>query len=97
MAEDIVIDKTVFFDRLSTFYNGWKADKRSGAGVFGGVGSIVILMGKTDEANAFQKANAMHVSDQTERPFQSNKILTSMCSSSGCSATNSLPLFSFLR
>lgn len=62
MAEDIVIDKTLFFDRLSTFYNAWKADKRSGAGVFGGVGSIVILMGKTDEANAFQKANAMHVS-----------------------------------
>ncbi|EEA22962.1 FACT complex subunit spt16 [Talaromyces marneffei ATCC 18224] len=60
MAEDIVIDKTLFFDRLSTFYNAWKADKRSGAGVFGGVGSIIILMGKTDEANAFQKANAMH-------------------------------------
>ncbi|KAH8691097.1 transcription elongation complex subunit [Talaromyces proteolyticus] len=60
MAEDIAIDKTVFFDHLSTFYNAWKADKRSGAGVFGGVGSIVILMGKTDESNAFQKANAIH-------------------------------------
>lgn len=61
MAEDIVIDKAVFFDHLSTFYNAWKGDKRAGAGVFGGVGSIVILMGKTDEANSFQKANSIHV------------------------------------
>lgn len=61
MAEDIVIDKATFFNRLSNFYTAWKADKRSGNGVFGGVGSIVILMGKTDEANSFQKANAMHV------------------------------------
>lgn len=62
MAEEIVIDKTTFFDRLSSFYTQWKADKKSGAGLFGGVGSIVILMGKTEEANAFQKSNAMHVS-----------------------------------
>jgi hypothetical protein len=65
MAEDIVIDKAVFFDHLSTFYNAWKADKRTGAGVFGGVGSIVILMGKTDEANSFQKANSIHVRDHS--------------------------------
>lgn len=62
MAEDIIIDKTAFFNRLSSFYTAWKADKRSGNGVFGGAGSIVILMGKTDEENSFQKANAMHVS-----------------------------------
>jgi nucleosome binding factor SPN SPT16 subunit len=61
MAEDIIIDKATFFNRLSSFYSAWKADKRSGNGVFGGVGSIVILMGKTDEANSFQKNNAMHV------------------------------------
>lgn len=60
MAEDIIIDKATFFNRLSSFYAAWKADKRPGNGVFGGVGSIVILMGKTDEANSFQKNNAMH-------------------------------------
>ncbi|KAL4898438.1 FACT complex subunit-domain-containing protein [Aspergillus ambiguus] len=60
MAEEIVIDKDAFFNRLSSFYSAWKADKRSSHGVFGGVGSIVILMGKTDEANSFQKNNAMH-------------------------------------
>ncbi|PWY78389.1 SPT16-domain-containing protein [Aspergillus sclerotioniger CBS 115572] len=60
MAEEIVIDKTTFFNRLSSFYNAWKADKRSSHAIFGGVSSIVILMGKTDEANSFQKNNAMH-------------------------------------
>jgi len=62
MAEEIIIDKGNFFNRLSSFYAAWKADRRSGNAVFGGVGSIVILMGKTDEANSFQKNNAMHVS-----------------------------------
>jgi len=56
-----VIDKTTFFNRLTSFYAAWKADRRSGNTVFGGVGSIVILMGKTDEANSFQKNNAIHV------------------------------------
>jgi Xaa-Pro aminopeptidase len=60
MAEEIVIDKTLFFNRLSSFYAAWRADKRSSHPTFGGVGSIVILMGKTDEANTFQKNNAMH-------------------------------------
>lgn len=61
MAEEIVIDKNTFFNRLSSFYAAWKADNRSGNAVFGGVGSIIILMGKTDEANSFQKNNAIHV------------------------------------
>lgn len=62
MAEEIVIDKNAFFNRLSSFYTAWKADKRSGNNAtFGGVGSIVILMGKTDEENSFQKNSAMHV------------------------------------
>lgn len=61
MADEIVIDKNAFSNRLSSFYTAWRADKRSGNAVFGGVGSIVILMGKTDEANSFQKNNAMHV------------------------------------
>ncbi|PGH29594.1 FACT complex subunit spt16 [[Emmonsia] crescens] len=60
MAEEIKIDKATFFNRLSTFYSAWRADKRSSNPVFGGAGSIVILMGKTEEANSFQKNNAMH-------------------------------------
>ncbi|KAJ5833155.1 hypothetical protein N7474_001466 [Penicillium riverlandense] len=60
MAEEIVIDKTTFFNRLSNLYSTWKTDKRTGNALFDGVGSIVILMGKTDEENSFQKSNAMH-------------------------------------
>lgn len=62
MADEIKIDKATFFNRLSTFYSAWRADKRLSNPVFGGVGSIVILMGKTEDANSFQKNNAMHVS-----------------------------------
>ncbi|KLJ13516.1 FACT complex subunit spt16 [Blastomyces silverae] len=60
MAEEIKIDKATFFNRLSSFYSAWRADKRSSNPVFGGAGSIVILMGRTEEANSFQKNNAMH-------------------------------------
>ncbi|KAI9880467.1 MAG: FACT complex subunit spt16 [Pleopsidium flavum] len=60
MADEIKIDKQVFENRLSHFISAWKADKRSGDALFGGVGSIVILMGKTEESNSFQKNNAMH-------------------------------------
>lgn len=55
------IDKQAFQDRLAHFISAWKADKRSGDALFGGAGSIVILMGKTEEATSFQKNNAMHV------------------------------------
>ncbi|KAK2787451.1 FACT complex subunit spt16 [Emmonsiellopsis sp. PD_33] len=60
MGEEIKIDKATFSNRLSSFYSAWKADKRSSNPVFAGAGSIVILMGKTEEANSFQKNNAMH-------------------------------------
>lgn len=63
MADEIKIDKQVFENRISQFISAWKADKRSGDALFGGVSSIVILMGKTEESNSFQKNNAMHVSD----------------------------------
>lgn len=62
MAEDIAIDSNTFFTRLSSLYASWKADKRSGNALFDNAGSMVILMGKTDEENSFQKNNAMHVS-----------------------------------
>ncbi|OOQ81851.1 FACT complex subunit spt16 [Penicillium brasilianum] len=61
MAEKIAIDKNTFFNHLSNFYASWKADKRSGNTLFGGAGSIVILMGKTkSDESSFQKNNAMH-------------------------------------
>lgn len=68
MAEEIVVDKATFFNRLSTLYTAWKTDRRSGNSMFGGVGSIVVLMGKTDEANSFQKSNAMHVCFHSSTP-----------------------------
>lgn len=61
MADEIKIDKQVLENRISHFISAWKADKRSGDVLFGGVGSIVIVMGKTEESNSFQKNNAMHV------------------------------------
>ena len=60
MAE-IKIDKTLFQERLSHFYSAWKADKRSGDTLFNGASSILVLMGKTEEAAQFQKNNAIHV------------------------------------
>ena len=59
MADEVSIDKQVFHDRLSSFITQWKADKRSGDSVFGGVGSIVIAKGKPlngeyDKTAAFQ-------------------------------------------
>lgn len=61
MADEVKIDKTVFHERLLSLVSTWKADKRSGDALFGGVGSIVLLMGRNEEAPVFQKANAMHV------------------------------------
>ncbi|KAI9840120.1 MAG: FACT complex subunit spt16 [Thelocarpon superellum] len=60
MGDEIRIDKQIFHDRLSHFVSAWKADRRAGDAMFGGVGSVLILMGKTEESNAFAKNNAMH-------------------------------------
>ncbi|EMC97887.1 hypothetical protein BAUCODRAFT_406868 [Baudoinia panamericana UAMH 10762] len=59
MADEVSIDKANFHNRLSTLVTAWKADKRSGNNVFGDVGSIAIVMGKSDEVQNFHKANAM--------------------------------------
>lgn len=58
---DIKIDSKVFQERISHFINAWKADKRSGDALFGGVSSIIINMGKVEEVPEFHKNNAMHV------------------------------------
>ena len=58
MADEVNIDKAAFHSRLSSLITQWKADKRSGNNVFGDAGSIVVVMGKSDEAANFHKANA---------------------------------------
>ncbi|KAI9883318.1 MAG: FACT complex subunit spt16 [Watsoniomyces obsoletus] len=60
MTEGIRIDKELFSNRLSQFLTAWKADKRANDAWFGGVGAIVVLLGKTEESNAFPKNNAIH-------------------------------------
>lgn len=64
MAEDqIVINATTFYNRLSRFYTSWKADKRSGGdGLFAGATSIVVLAGKAEQESSYQKNNSLHVS-----------------------------------
>ncbi|KAK4938368.1 FACT complex subunit spt16 [Elasticomyces elasticus] len=57
---DIVINPDTFFERLSSLYNSWKADKRSGEGSFGGADSIVVLTGKADQDTIYTKNNALH-------------------------------------
>lgn len=61
MADGIVIDKQAFSTRLNNFVAAWKNDKRSSNGVFGGAGSIVIVMGKATDDGAYMKNNAFHV------------------------------------
>ncbi len=67
MADEVKIDKDAFNSRLSHFISTWKNDKRqSNDALFGGVGSIVILMGKNEDSLTLHKNNAMHVSRATE-------------------------------
>lgn len=61
MADAIKIDGKLFQERISHLVNAWKADKRSGDALFGGASSIVLMMGKVEEAQNFNKNNAMHV------------------------------------
>ncbi|KAI0206769.1 FACT complex subunit SPT16 [Astrocystis sublimbata] len=58
---DITIDAKLFHERVSHFVSTWKSDKRtSDNGVFQGVSSVVIMMGKVEEIPEFHKNNAMH-------------------------------------
>lgn len=61
MADEVKIDKQVFQDRLSQFLSAWKSDRRSNDALFGGVGSIVIRLGKMEQTITLQKNNAIHV------------------------------------
>lgn len=86
MAE-IKIDKNLFQERLSHFVAAWKADRRAGDALFNGASSILVLMGKTEEAAQFQKNNAIHV-----RIFEAGRLRelqSNVFDSSGYWATNS--------
>jgi len=62
MADEVSIDKNQFHERLSAFIAQWKTDKRSGDQLFNGAGSVTIVMGKSEEAQGYNKASAMQVS-----------------------------------
>jgi nucleosome binding factor SPN SPT16 subunit len=57
MSDEVNIDKTTFHSRLGNFIAAWKDPKRS---EFGGVGSIVVVLGKTEEG-PYSKSLALHV------------------------------------
>jgi hypothetical protein len=88
---DIKIDSKAFQERLSHFVGAWKADKRNGDALFGGVSSIVILMGKVDEEPELHKNNAMHVclTEHAMTVWPRGANVGENCSS-GCLATSFL-------
>ena len=62
MSEEVKIDKETFQNRLSHLVSIWKSDKRqTNDALFGGVSSMVVLMGKNEETPSFHKSNALHV------------------------------------
>lgn len=61
MADDIVIDKQLFHDRLGNFVTKWKADKRAGDAVFQGATSIATVVGKASEPGSYLKPAAFQV------------------------------------
>jgi hypothetical protein len=61
MADDIVIDKQLFNERLSSLVAKWKADKRSGDQIFQGAGSITAVVGKPSEPGSYLKPAAFQV------------------------------------
>ena len=64
MGDKVEINSELFHSRLHQFITEWKTDRRNGDALFGGVGSIIILTGKSDDQNqlTYRKSNAMHVS-----------------------------------
>lgn len=76
MADEIVVDKDVFYDRLSSFLTQWKGDKRSDE-IFQGVGSIVLCVGKASEG-AYTKATAFQVWTYTDLSLLMLTVITAM-------------------
>jgi hypothetical protein len=61
MADDIVIDKQLFHERLGNFVGKWKTDKRSGDQLFLGASSIASVVGKPSEQGTYMKPAAFQV------------------------------------
>lgn len=61
MADEIVIDKQLFHDRLNGFVTKWKADKRSGDQLFNGASSLATAVGKASEPGSYLKPAAFQV------------------------------------
>ncbi|KAL6866069.1 FACT complex subunit spt16 [Amphichorda felina] len=57
---DIKLDSKLFQERISHFATAWKNDLRSKDSLFGGASSMVVMMGKVEEAPELHKNNAMH-------------------------------------
>ena len=90
MGDEVKIDRDTFNNRLSHFVSTWKGDKRqSNDALFGGVGSIVVLLGRNEESQSFQKNNAMHVGAPT-KCLLTPRAHPAECSS-GCLDTNFPP------
>ena len=62
MVEEIKINKQLFHERLAHLVSTWKADRRGGDALFGGTGSILVMLGKADAKSSFSKSSAMNVS-----------------------------------
>ena len=74
MASEIEISDQLFHNRLASFIAAWKNDKRNNDALFGGVGSIVISVGKATEG-AYPKSAAIQV---RTRYFYSTGAVTSV-------------------
>ena len=61
MADDIVIDKDLFHERLGNFISKWKTDKRGGDPIFQGAGSIATVVGKASDPGSYLKPAAFQV------------------------------------
>ena len=90
MGDEVKIDRETFNNRLAHFVSTWKGDKRqSNDALFGGVGSIVVLLGRNEESQSFQKNNAMHVGAAIKLSVQVEAHPGDR--SSGCLDMNFLP------
>ncbi|KAF2743631.1 SPT16-domain-containing protein [Sporormia fimetaria CBS 119925] len=61
MADEIIIDKQLFHERLSAFVTKWKNDKRSGDHIFNGASSLAVVVGKASEPTSYQKPAAFQL------------------------------------
>ncbi|KAF2132040.1 SPT16-domain-containing protein [Dothidotthia symphoricarpi CBS 119687] len=61
MADEIVIDKQLFHERLSNFVAKWKTDKRSGDSIFQGASSIATVVGKQSDPGIYLKPAAFQL------------------------------------